>query len=613
MTLQKIKLSPGVNREGTNLANESGWWSCDKIRFRSGYPEKVGGWTSFLRTQTYVGVCRALFNWVAQDGTNILAVGTNLKYYMEQGYNLYDITPVRASSTINNNPFATTDTSAVVTVTDTAHGAVDGDYVTFSGASAVAGITIVGEYALTYIDANSYRITHTAPANATTSGGGASVVAAYQINVGLPVDVFGTGWGAGVWSRGTWGSASAETTTSTMRLWSQDNFGEDLVFCPRDSGVYYWAKTIASVSVSRAVALSSLTGASDVPTIASEVFVTDDRHMVALGCNPLGSATQDPMMVRWSDTESAVNWTPDVENTAGGQKLVNGSYLVAHIKTKGEVLLWSDSALISMRYTGAPFTFGFTAIATNISIASPNAAAQASNTVFWMGRDKFYSYTGQVETLPCTLKQYVFGDMNSSQLEQVTSGTNESFNEVWWFYPSSNATYNDRYVIYNYLERIWYYGDLARTAWLDSPLRHFPMAAYGGQLYFHENGTDDGSTNPPQAFTASIESADFDLTDGDHVMFVKRLIPDLSFDGSTATSPVALMTIEVRNYPGSAYSKSTASTITRSVEVPVEQFSEQFWVRLRGRQCAFKISSTALGVQWQLGAPRLDLQQDGRR
>lgn len=613
MALQKVKISPGVNREGTNLANESGWWACNKIRFRSGYPEKIGGWTSFLRTQTYVGVCRALFNWITQAGTNILAVGTNLKYYMEQGYNLYDITPIRASSTINNNPFATTSGLTLVTVTDTAHGANDGAYVTFSGASAVAGLTLNNEYQLTYVDADTYTITAASAANATTTGGGAAVTAAYQINPGLPYAVAGTGWGAGTWSRGTWGSASAETVTSKMRNWNQDNFGEDLIFCPDDGPIYYWVAQDTSSAINRAVALTSMSGASDVPLMAIDVFVTDDRHVVALGCNPIGSSTQDKMFVRWSDTESAVNWTPTFDNTAGGQKLTSGSTLITHLESKQEVLLWTDSALISMQFTGPPYTFSFKPVATNVSIAGMNACIAASNTVYWMGQDKFYTYTGQVETLPCTLRQYVFGDLNLAQREQVCCGTNEGFNEVWWFYPSANATYNDRYVIYNYLERLWYYGDLARTAWTDSPLRTYPMAAYGGQLYFHENGVDDGSTNPPQAFAANIESADFDLSDGDHVMFIKRLIPDLTFDGSTATSPTAVMTVEVRNFPGGAYSKSTPSNVTRSVEVPVEQFTEQVWIRLRGRQAAFKISSVDVGVQWQLGAPRLDMLPDGRR
>lgn len=612
MALQKVKLTPGVNREGTNLANESTWWASEKIRFRSGYPEKIGGWTSFL-LDTYVGVCRALFNWVMQNGTNLLAVGTNVKYYIEDGYQLNDITPIRSTVTINNNPFATTISSARVTVTDTAHGAVDGDYVTFSGASAVAGLTLNNEYAITYIDADSYSILASSTANATTSGGGAAVVAAYQINIGLPLEVFGTGWGAGRWGRGTWGSATAETVEAQMRLWSQDNFGEDLIFGPRGGAIYYWAATDSSEPLVRAVELGTKTGASATPLMATDVFVTEDRHVVALGCNPIDSIVQDPMFVRWSDTENAVDWTPTPENTAGGQKLTNGSKLITHLETKQEVLLWTDSALISMRFTGPPYTFSFSTIAANVSVASPMAMISASNTVYWMGQDKFYTYTGQVETLPCTLRQYVFGDINLGQRNQVCCGTNEGFNEVWWFYPSANSNYNDRYVIYNYLERIWYYGNLARTAWTDSPLRSYPMAAENGQLYFHENGVDDGSTNPASAIEASIESADFDLTDGDHVMFVKRLIPDLTFDGSSATDPTAIMTVAVRNFPGAAYSKTTPSNVTRSVAVPVEQFTEQVWIRLRGRQAAFTISSTDIGVQWQLGAPRLDLQPDGRR
>lgn len=612
MALQSVKITPGVNREGTNLANESTWWSSDKVRFRSGYPEKIGGWTSFL-SNTYLGVCRALFNWVSQEGINILAVGTHLKYYMEQGYKLYDITPIRATVTLANNPFTTTAASAEVIVTDVAHGATDSAFVTFSGASAVGGLTLNGEYIISYIDADTYSIVASAPASSTATGGGASVSAEYLINPGLPIAVSGTGWGAGAWSRGTWGSSSLVSITTQMRLWAQDNYGEDLVFCVRDGAIYYWAQTVASVSVARAVELNTLPFASDVPVVASDIFVSDERHVVALGCNPLGTLTQDPMFVRWTDTESAANWTPTSENTAGGQKLVNGSHLIGHLKTKQEVLLWTDSALISMRFTGPPYTYGFTPVATNISIASPNAMIAVSNTVFWMGQDKFYTYTGQVDTLPCTLKGYIFGDLNSAQRQQITCGTNEGFNEVWWFYPSSGSSYNDRYVIYNYLERIWYYGELARTAWVDSPLRAFPMAASGGKLYFHENGVNDGSTNPPQAFSASIETANFDIGDGDHVMFVKRMIPDVTFDGSTAAIPAVSMTVEVRNFPGSVYTKTTASGVSRSTNVPVEVFTEQVWIRLRGRQCAFRISSSMLGVQWQLGAVRLDIIPDGRR
>lgn len=612
MALQKTKFQPGVNREGTNLSNESGWWACDKVRFRSGYPEKIGGWTSFLFA-TYQGVCRALHNWIALDGTDSLAVGTHLKYYIEQGYALYDITPIRLTATLVLNPFATTSGLPTVVVTHTAHGAQTNDFVTYSGAIAVAGLTLNGEYQITKIDANSYSIIAGANANATTVGGGAAVQAAYQITTGLPYAVSGTGWGAGWWGRGVWGSGAAIAIGEDMRLWAQDTFGEDLIFCPRDGAVYYWAKTIAIDTLSRAVPLTSMPGASDVPTVASAVFVSDDRHVVALGCNPIGSATQDPMFVRWSDTEDAVNWTPTSENTAGGQKLVNGSQLIGYLKTKQETLLWSDSALISMQSVGVPYTFGFQPVATNISIMSPQAMAAAGSTVFWMGRDKFYAYTGQVETLPCTLKQYVFGDFNYAQREQVVCGTNEGFNEVWWFYTSSGATYNDRYVIYNYLERIWYYGNLPRTAWLDSPLRAYPMAAQGGILLFHENGVDDGSTNPPQAIEASIESADFDLEDGEHVSFVKRVQPDISFDGSTAAAPAATMTISTRYFAGTSFTKSTGAPVAATAVVPVEHFTEQVWLRLRGRQVAFRISSNALGVQWQLGTPRLDIIPDGRR
>lgn len=616
MPFTKINFQPGLYNDGTSYANEGKWYSCDKIRFRSGFPEKIGGWLPFSAS-AFLGTCTALFNWVLLAGTNLMAVGTNLKYYLVAGGTYNDITPIRASSTINNNPFATANTTYTVTVTDTAHGAAVGDFVTFSGATGpVGGIsaaTLNSEYQIqTVVDANTYTITSPTVATSTTSGGGNAVVAAYQISVGLAVAVAGTGWGSGTWGRGTWGSAAANNTiTNQLRVWTQDNFGQDLVFADRGGGIYHWLASGGTGT--RAVFAKDESSASDVPTIVSGIIVTDERHVVAYGANAIGSGTQDPLFIRWSDTESVINWTPSVTNTAGGYRLSSGSTIMAALKMKQEVLFWTDSDVYSMQFIGGQLVYGFQFLDHNTSIAGPMAAISANNVVYWMGKDKFYMYNGRVSTLDCPVWQYVFDDINLQQSFQFHAGTNEGFNEVIWFYCSSGSTMVDRYVIYNHIDSIWYYGTLARSAWLDTPLQDGPIAAGGQYLYQHETGIDDGSTNPPSAISAYIESSDFDLGDGDHFQFVKTIIPDVNFTGSTASAPSVVLTMKARNQPGNTWSQTLPSTVTQTATTPVSQYTELCWIRLRGRQATFKVASSDIGVQWQLGATRVEIQPDGKR
>lgn len=616
MPLVPLTFKPGVNRENTDYASEGGWYACDMIRFRSGAPQKIGGWVKYTTT-AFRGVCNALFNWVSLSSQNLLAIGTNLKYYVEYGTALNDITPLRTTVTLGSNPFATTNGSTTVTVTHASHGAVDGDFVTFSGASTFAGFSsgqINAEFQITFVDNSTYRITMPQAANATTSGGGASVSAAYQINVGQSKQTFSDGWGSGAYGRSTWGSGSTiNIPTAQLRVWTQSNYGEDLVFNPRNGAIYY-LDTSAGLTT-RAVTLNSLSGANQTPTVAAAVLFTDSRHLVAFGCNPIGSSTQDPLFIRWASQESVTDWNPTATNTAGGQRLSSGSYINSYLRMKQEVLVWTDSDLYSMQYTGTPYTFSFEFLARNVSIAGPNAMNSAGDTAFWMGADKFYLYNGRVQTLRCDLLRHVFNDINLSQMWQVTCGVNEMFNEVIWFYCSANSEVINRYVIYNYLEDIWYYGEsLVRTVWNDSHMRQYPQAAsYDGYIYWQDFGIDDGSTTPASAISAYIESANVDIDNGDHMMFIKRVIPDVSFTGSTASSPATLITLKARDYPGQSYNGTATATVTSTSTSSPEQFSNYIDVRLRGRQAQFRIESSAAGVNWQLGKVRVDAQPDGRR
>ena len=616
MPLQKIQLKPGLNKENTRYTTEGGWFDSDKVRFRQGNPEKLGGWER-ISSNTFLGVCRSLWNWVTLGGQNLIGVGTNLKFYIERGGFYYDVTPIRSTVTLSN-PFDTISGLPTVTVNDTAHGCVTGDYVTFSGASTVGGLDLNNEYSVTVVDANTYTITASSNASSTvTGGGGASVTAAYQINTGSAIQVPITGWGGGPWGSGPWGVGTV--TLFGIRLWSQSNFGEDLVFAYRGGPLLYWDAT-GSTST-RGVYVSSLTGASDVPTIVNSTIVSDiNRFVFAFGCNEIGSADIDAMLVRWSDQEDVAMWTPSATNQAGSLRLSHGSEIVSALQARQELLVWTDTSLYSLQYLGAPDVWGAQILGDNLSIASPNAMVYAANTAFWMGKDKFYVYDGTVRPLPSDLRRYVFNDFNQSQYQQVFAGTNEGFNEVWWFYCSANSTTVDRYVVYNYVENVWYYGTMARTAWLDTALRSYPIAAtYTYNLVEQEKGTDDKETATTLPIEAYITSSEFDLDDGQHFVLINRILPDVTFEGSTADSPAIIMTLQPMSNSGSGYNSplseggNSSRTITRTATVPIEQFTGQVFVRIRGRQLAMKVQSTGLGVMWQLGSPRLDMQRDGRR
>ena len=827
MPLQKLQFRPGINREGTNYSNEGGWYDCDKIRFRSGYPQKIGGWVRATSGYTYKGVCRMLINWVDLSNNNLIGIGTHLKYYVNNGLTEYrDITPLRKTTNpMGNNPFAATNTSVVVTVTDTTHGAQVGDYVIFSGATAFAGIPaaeINAEFKIiNIIDANTYQIEVPSNATSTTSGGGNAVIAKYQINIGLAAYTIGNGFGAGVWNglntslytdltytsgsgnilldalsttinvtdttgfaasgvivinseritysgvtstsftgctrgaqsdetlasttingginasvttitltsvtgftvpttfgitgayavvkigneiisytgvnsasktltgctRGIMGTTAASHSTGAaiveyagvqhgldpttgattppaikvyqvtnalgttgwgeasniefgsgigqqMRLWSNDNYGEDLLLNPRGGKIYYWSNNTATYPAAEPLV-------PDVPIVGTNQVVVSDvtRFVIAMGCNSYGSSDFDPLVVRWSDQEEYDVWDPTIPGSqAGDARLTNGSFIMTSKKTRQEILIWTDAALYSMQFLGPPYVFGFTLLGDNLSIMSPNAATVVNNVAYWLGTDKFYTYTGRVETLPCAVRQYIFNDLNFDQRFQIVAGVNEGYNEVWWYYVSntevalaaqeSRVPTIDKYVIYNHLEQIWYYGSLSRTFWLDTPIQSNPLAAYGdtetGTLLFHETGVDDLSTTSALPFTAYIQSSDFDINDGHNFGFVWRIIPDISFAGSGGNEnnvyPSVVMEVRPRAFPGTGYGPTEEDTVTSSQaygpvkQYTVEQFTPQVYTRVRGRQIAFKISSGGqLGVTWQLGSPRIDIRPDGRR
>ena len=618
MPLQKIMFKPGVNRENTRYTTEGGWYDCDKVRFRQGTPEKIGGWQRISAT-TFLGVCRSLWNWVTLGSQNLLGVGTNLKFYIENGGAYNDITPIRATLTLANNPFSTVNGSTTVTVTDAAGGYANGAFVTFSGATAVGGLTLNGEYQITIPGAatTTYEITAASAATSTAVGGGAAVSAAYQINPGPEYAVPLSGWGAGAWGSGTWGIGS--TSTDALRIWNQTNFGQNLIFGPRGEGIYYW--DAATSLTTRGVLLSSLAGASDVPLHQNFLLVSDaSRFVLVFGTNELGDTILDPMLIRWSDQEDPVQWTPAITNQAGSIRLSHGSRIVTALQSRQEIIVWTDSSLYSLQYLGPPFVWSSQLLADNISIVGPNAAAIASGVTYWMGVDKFYKYDGRVQTLRCDLREYIFSDINQAQYEQVFASTNEGFNEVWFFYCSAGSFTVDKYVVYNYEEDIWYYGSMARTAWLDSGLRNYPLAAtYNYNVVNHEQGVDDNATGTATPIEAYISSSQFDIGDGHNFGFVWRILPDITFRGSTATSPQVTMYLQPLQNSGSGYNNpmsvasSNSGTVTRTAVIPVEEFTGQINTRVRGRQMAFKIDSNALGVTWQLGAPRMDIRSDGRR
>ncbi len=627
--LKKLQLRSGVNRENTRYTNEGGWYDCDKIRFRQGTPEKIGGWQC-ISTNEFLGTGRSMWPWITLDYVKYLALGTNLKSYVMWGGAYYDITPIRSTVTLTN-PFTATNGSAVITVADVAHGCVSGDYVTFSGATGLGGnitsTVLNAEYQITKITDDSYTITATATANATDaagSPGGGTVTTAYQVNTGNANQVPLSGWGGGVWGGGTWGIGSG--STESLRVWNLQNYGEDLLYGPQGGGLYYWAA--ASGLASRGVALSSLAGASDVPLMQNLMIVSDaSRIVLVFGTNEFGSVAKDPMLIRWSDQESAVNWTPAATNQAGSLRLSHGSSIKGVLQVRQEIIVWTDTALYSLQYLGPPAVWSSQLMGDNISIISDRAMVTASGATFWMGNGKFYVYDGRIETLVCDLRQYVFDDINLNQQQQIYATTVTQFNEIWWFYCSATSETINRYVVYNYVEKIWYYGSIARSAWIDSSIvSDDPISAgFNNRLIYQEVGADDNATDATLPIEAYITSAEFDIEDGENFGFVWRVLPDITFRGSSAPSPQAKMYLLPLQNSGSGYNNNTSTnanqsvagnssgTITRNAVLVVEEFTGQLNTRVRGRQMSIKVESTELGVQWQLGAPRIDIRPDGRK
>ena len=633
MSLTKILLKPGVNRENTRYTTEGGWFECDKIRFRQGNPEKIGGWTRFS-PNTYLGVCRSLWNWITLSGNNLIGVGTNLKFYICQGGAYYDITPLEAGApVVLNGPFAAVTIapySSTITVTDVAHGRVTGDFVRFANVTSPGGLggniteaVLEQEYQITVTGVDTYTFTAKDPStglpvtsNASDTGtGGASVQAYYQINVGPEIQVPLTGWGAGAWGSGAWGTGSSAPIS--LRLWNQFNYGEDLLYGPRGAGLYVW--DYSSGLAARGVNITTL-GDADTPTMQNFFTVSDvSRFVIVFGTNDYGSSVMDPMLIRWSEQEDYTTWTPSATNQAGSLRLSHGSEIVTAVQTRQEIVTFTDSAVYSLQYLGPPYVWGSQLLGDNISIISPNAAIAASGVVYWMGVDKFYKYDGRVQTLNCDLRRHVFNDINTSQNLQVFAGTSEGFNEIWWFYCSANSTVVDKYVIYNYLENVWYYGTMGRTAWLDSGLLDFPIAAtYINNIVQHEDGIDDNSTGTPAPIVSYISSSEFDIGDGHNFGFVWRILPDLTFSNSTTSStgqqPRVTMTLYGLYNSGSGVYDSAGQPVVKGTAYDItEEFSGQIYTRIRARQMIFKIESTQLGTTWQLGAPRIDIRQDGRR
>ena len=617
--LKALRQKSGVNRENTRYFNENGYYESEKVRFRQSSPEKIGGWVR-ISANTFQGICRSLWNWVTLGGQNLLGVGTNLKFYIESGGAYNDITPLRkTAATLGNNPFSTQNASTTVTVTDATGGYVNGDFVTFSGATAVGGLTLNGEYQLSTIGTSTttYTIQSATPATSTAVGGGAAVVAAYQINVGTPFAIPLVGWGAGAWGSGAWGIGTA--STNQMRIWSQSNFGEKLIFGPMGGGIYLWDP--ATSLTTRGVLISGIVGASDVPSVQNQILISDaSRFTFAFGCNDYGSAIQNPMLIRWSDQEDYLNWTPATTNQAGSLTLSHGSQIVTALQSRQEILVYTDSSLYSLQYSGPPAVWGSQLLGDNLSIAGPNAAALASGVAYWMGVDKFYKYDGRVQTLRCDLRQYVYNDINLLQAEQFFATTNEGFNEIWFFYCSANSTVIDKYVTYNYAEDVWAYGTMGRTAWLDSGLRNYPLAAtYSYNIVNHESGVDDNEGAEPLPIYAMISTSEFDIDDGDRFGFVRRILPDVTFAGSTAANPQVSLTLTPMQNSGSGFNNpqstggTSTATVTRSATVPIEQFTGQVFIRVRGRQMILTMESNQLGCTWQMGLNRIDVRQDGAR
>ena len=733
MPLQKLQFRPGVNREGTTLANEGGWYAGDKIRFRSGQVEKIGGWTLDSGTvsttgSAYIGVARALKNWIGLNGYNYLGIGTNQKFYIQQGTGgyMYDVTPIRLVSAAGAVTFAATNGSPTIVCTEASHNAQTGDYVTFTGAASLGGnvtaaiLNLVGGYQVTYISSTQYSITVSVNANSSDTGnGGASTVATFQITSGNAVYSQNVGWGAGGWSgvnSGTtstgWGASApaSQGIGQQLRLWSQANYGQNLVFNPRGGAIYYWVVDTNPNTYNVAQVLSPTNtntqngnaywrtdgGTSACPTICNFVMVSDaSRFVIAFGTDTLGNGVQNPMLISWSDQQNITTWYPAITNQAGSYTLSRGSQIISAVQTRQEIVVFTDIAIYSMQYLGPPYVWGFNILGDNISIMGPNVAVAVNNVTYWMGKDKFFMYSGQVQTLPCTLREYVFQDINQTQSYQFFAGINEGFSEIWWFYCSANSNVIDKYVIYNHLEQTWYYGNLTRTAWADTPLRGYPTAAgyapvttvtqavgltdstiyiaskgnfptagvveieaeriiYTGStsttltgcsrgaygttasvhptgvtvtdigviqsgIIYHESGVDNGTANPPVALDAFIQSSDFDIGDGHNFGFVWRIIPDISFNGSSVNNPKVTFTALPRQNPGALYGSADLPTVTSAQNYvgqstyDVQQFTQYAYCRIRGRQMSFLVASNDVGVSWQLGNPRMEVKPDGKR
>ena len=621
MTLEKLAFPPGVFRDQTRGSGEGRWFDCDKIRFRAGLPQKIGGWERFSE-DTADGQIRFLFNFISLDENNYLAIGSSQRFYIEEGGDFNNITPLRKTSSLGSNPITTGSAgSGEITVTDTSHGAVLNDFVTLAGATTTDGVT-AGQINTTHqiteiVSDNAYKVeTAGSASSGSTAGGGGSVTAAYEINVGLDTAVEGLGFGAGTFSRGTFGSAATAGTgaVNQLRLWSGDNFGEDLVFNVRNGGVYFWDESDGTNT--RAIALSAESGASNAPTVATQVLVNNDaRHVIAFGCNTLGSSTQDKLLIRWSDQESALDWTPTATNSSGDLRLNSGSQIVRAYDTRQEMLVWTEEALFSMRYVGTPFIFGISVISRNITIISSNSVASLNGVVYWMGLKDFFAYTGRVQELPSTVKDYVFSDINREQAQKIHAGTIKDYGEIIWFYCSADSDEIDRYVIFNSFENVWYFGTLTRTAWLDSSSREYPLGANSldFQIYNHELGLNDGEGTSPSGIEAHVESADFEIGNGDQFQFIHRILPDVSFFGSTDPTPAVSFLLKPRNFLGSGFGTSDTSTITATKTVDVQEFTEQAFVRIRSRQMAFRVESSGTNIAWKLGASRIDLRPDGQR
>jgi hypothetical protein len=635
MSFLKLQFRPGVNRDQTNYSSEGGWYECDKIRFRSGYPEKIGGWVKSTPT-AFFGVCRQLWNWVTSYSDNFLSLGTNNKVYIESGGVFNDITPLRATtptltSPNTNNCVATTNGSRVVTINlGTTHDAETGSFVTISGVTGTVGgipdAEINANHQITVIDTDSFSFSvSTAASSTVAAGGGTSITISFEILPGYATTTAGYGWGAGTWGRGYWGLGSTTPVLFPQRDWWFDNFDNDLVMNIRNGAGYWWVRGTTvdpgSALATRAIALSAYATsegftANSVPVKIMQLLVSqNDKHLIAFGAVPFGSTSEadfDPLLIRWADQDTPGDWTPSTTNTAGDLRVSRGSSIIRAMPTRQEILVWTDTHLYSLQFLGTSDVFGLQEYADNVSIISSRACATAANVTYWMGQDKFYAYTGRVETLPCTLRNHVFKNINTDQTDQIVCGTNEGWNEIWWFYPSAQSSWNDSYVVFNHLEKIWYYGTIERTAWLDTPLRAYPQAcnsdstAASGYLYSHEAGLDDDEI----AMEAYIQSNDFDLGDGDKFMLTRRVIPDVGFSGSTATTPEVTMQLRPRNFPGSAY-RGDAQDTRNIIESSVDVYTEQVFIRARARQMAFKIASSALGVNWQVGSPRLDMREDG--